>query len=350
MTTDNGSPENIEEELRSLKGIVSVAQVVVSSLELDEVLQNILYSAMATMGMPAGSIALFEEKFSELSLHAHAGLSLNFVSRQRWKVKAGGLTHRILEEGELFVVEDTGDAAFFNNPLAVAEGIRSLIAVPLKYQEKIVGILYLNDFSPRTFSEMRLSQLGILASFATMSIDNARLHEATRLLACTDGLTGLYNHRQFTQLYAREVSRAERYGTPLSLVMMDVDNFKKFNDTYGHPAGDQVLITVGEILRKTLREVDLPCRYGGEEFIALLPETDLEAALLVAERVRHGIERHATRGLAETVTDPVTVSIGVATYPQDGTDLETLLKLVDTLLYKAKNEGKNQVYHAAQGE
>lgn len=341
--------KELEEEVKGLRNILSVAQVVVSSLDLDEVLQNILCSAMAIMDMPAGSIALYEESKGLLSLHAHAGLSEALVAQNRWHVKEGGLSDHILREGELFVVEDTASAPFFNNPLAVEEGIRSLIAVPLKFQRKIVGILYLDDFSPRRFPAERLATLSVLASFATMSIDNARLHERTRKLACTDGLTGLYNHRQFKQIFRDEMARAQRYHKPLSLIMLDIDNFKAFNDCYGHPCGDKALQVVADLLRECLRESDHLCRYGGEEFIAVLPETDIEEALVAAERSRRAIEEKTPVALAEIAKQGLTVSIGVAASPRDGQGLDVLLKVVDDLLYMAKSRGKNKVYHLPEG-
>jgi len=337
--------EYIEEELRGLKNVISVAQVVVSSLELDEVLQNILCSAMGIVDTPAGSIALYEESISQLSLYAHEGLSSEFVAKNRWRVKVGGLTHRILEEGKLFIVEDTAQADFFNNPLAIREGIRSLIAVPLKSHDKTVGILYLNDFVPRNFPPERLQLLSILASFAIMSIENARLHGRTKELACTDGLTGLYNHRQFKRIFAEEVSRAQRYGKPMSVIMYDVDDFKKFNDTYGHPVGDKVLEGVACLLRTLSRECDLSFRYGGEEFLTILPETGIEEALVAAERVRRSIAERSPDFTKGEIASGVTVSVGVASYPEDGKDAESLLSVVDSLLYKAKGQGKNKVYH-----
>lgn len=337
--------KHFEEEVKGLRAILSVAQVVVSSLELDEVLQNILCSAMGIMDMPAGSIALYQETSRQLTLHAHEGLSSAFVARDRWRVKEGGLTWRILEAGELFVIEDTSEAELFKNPLALAEGIRSMVAVPLQIQDKIVGILYLNDFVPRQFSKGRLQLLSILGSFATMSIDNARLHQQARQLACTDGLTGLYNHRQFKKMFKEELARTRRYEKPLSLIMLDVDDFKKFNDTYGHPAGDKVLMTVSGILRDISRECDLAFRYGGEEFMIVLPETAIDEALVAAERIRHAIENDSLSDLQGAVRSGVTVSVGVASFPRDGESAEDLLKTVDALLYRAKEQGKNKIHH-----
>ena len=343
---NNASDSRLIEQVDGLKGILNVAQVVVSSLDLDEVLQNILHSAMAVMGMPAGSIALYDENSSQLELRAHAGLSKQFVALDQWRVSPGGLTHEILDRGELFIIKDTEATDFFNNPLAIKEGIRSLIAAPLKIQRRTIGVLYLDDFKPREFFEEKLELLSVLTSFATMSIDHARLHEKTTQLACTDGLTGLYNHRQFKKNFADEVARANRYNKTLSIILFDVDDFKKFNDTYGHPNGDIVLQEMATMLHELLRDCDTIYRYGGEEFVALLPETALPEAVKVAERMRIFVETESPRYLTGiTKTHGVTVSVGVASLPDDGSDTTLLFKSVDDLMYQAKGDGKNKVYH-----
>jgi diguanylate cyclase (GGDEF)-like protein len=340
----------LSEQVKGLKGILNVAQVVVSSLELDEVLQNILHSAMAVVDIPAGSIALYNADTRALELHAHAGLSEEFVALERWHVTPGGLTQEILDRGELFLIEDTAEAEFFNNPLAVEEGIRSLIAVPLKIHKRTIGILYLDDFVPRSFSSEQLELLSVLTSFATMSIDHARLHQRTLQLACTDGLTGLYNHRRFKQIFNEEVARALRYDKALSIILFDVDDFKKFNDAYGHPNGDIVLQEMAGMLRELLRDCDTIFRYGGEEFVALLPETALVEAIKVAERIRIFVETESPRFLTQiTKTHGITVSVGVAALRDNGDDTVALLKSVDDLMYRAKRGGKNKVYYDLPG-
>jgi len=345
MTEDRIRREQLEAELRGLKDVLDVARAVVSTLDLDAVLQNILSHAMDFVGVPAGSIALYDKKSNRLTLHAHKGLSKNFVGRDRWTITKGGLSYKMLHEGRLFIVDDTQNAEYFNNPLAIAEGIRSIICVPLAVGKDIVGALYLDDFEPRKFSELNVDTLLILGSFAALSIKNARLHQQMQQLACTDGLTGLYNHRQFKEFFSRELSRARRHRKNLSLIMFDVDDFKKFNDTYGHPVGDRVLQMVAELLPQILRQGDILCRYGGEEFIAILPETCLEKAVAVAERVRLAVETGSRELLAAQAQTGVTVSVGVATYPKDGESVESLLMCVDKLLYRAKSCGKNRVYY-----
>ncbi|RMF43575.1 MAG: sensor domain-containing diguanylate cyclase [Deltaproteobacteria bacterium] len=335
----------VEEELHGLKTIVNVAQVVVSSLDLDEVLDNILVSAMAVLEMPAGSIALCDDAGASLTMKLAHGLSPAFTSRSTWQIRPGGLTARILDRGEVFAIEDTERSEVFSNPLALAEGIRSLVAVPLRVQEKVIGILYVDDFVPRRFSGVQLETMAILGSFASMSLDNARLHARTLELACTDGLTGAFNHRHFKKSLVDELGRARRYDLSFALIMFDIDDFKAFNDRYGHPVGDRVLVAVADILRDTLRDCDQIFRYGGEEFIALLPETGIEQALAAAERCRERIADEAADAAIDAGQDRITVSVGVAVFPRDAETFDGLLKVVDDLMYLAKRRGKNKVHH-----
>lgn len=332
----------LEAEIKALKDLIEVARSVVSTLDLDTVLQAILTSAMRFAGTPAGSVALYDDLNRELTLHAHAGLTADFVRKERWTVAPGGLTEHVLNSKVPVYVENTEETTFFNNPIALNEGIKSLICIPLIIQERILGILYLDDFVSRTFEQKKADLLSVLASFAAMAIDNAKLHRRTRLMAITDSLTGLYNYRYFHQVLTQEMERARRYGKPLALIMMDVDDFKLFNDTYGHPVGDKVLEKVGKVIAQTLRSADSAFRYGGEEFIAILPETPLDSALRVAERLRLRVETEGAAGLG--ITGRVTVSMGVAAYPRDGVTPLQLLDRVDALLYSAKSSGKNMVY------
>ena len=337
---------SLQNQIDALRDLIEVAKTVVSTLDLDTLLQAIMVSAMHYSKTPAGSVALYDSKKRELSLHAHRGLSAEFINIERWSVTAGGLTEQILNSGEIFIVGDTKKSSFFHNPVVINEGIRSLICLPLVFQDDIVGILYLDDFEPRDFDRGSLELLSILASFAALAIHNARLHNRTKLLAITDYLTGLYNHRYFQQILTQELGRARRYQKTLSLVILDIDNFKSFNDRYGHAVGDKVLIVIGEIIGRSLRNVDYAFRYGGEEFVLLLPETSLENAVLTAERLRVRIADEAVNSVPESSDNRITVSAGIACYPENGTSREDLFSLMDSYLYKAKSMGKNCVCHS----
>ena len=182
-----------------------------------------------------------------------------------------------------------------------------------------------------------------LAGQVSSSIENIALHELVAEQAVTDELTGLSNARFFRELIAKESARAERFGHELSLIMVDIDNFKQVNDTYGHLQGDKVLRMVGRVLRFESRGVDEPARYGGEEFTVALPETGLEGALDLAERVRARIESEQVPRAGGGGAVSITVSIGVASMPGVADGGEKLIAAADAALYEAKRGGKNRV-------
>ncbi|MFH1767987.1 MAG: diguanylate cyclase [Candidatus Omnitrophota bacterium] len=163
-----------------------------------------------------------------------------------------------------------------------------------------------------------------------------------RELSIHDGLTNLYNHRYFHEIIEREINRADRYGHSLSLFMVDIDNFKRFNDSYGHMIGDVALRKIADLFKETLRKVDLLFRYGGEEFSVLLPETDAEGAFIVGERMRAAIESVSLDFDGSNI-EHLTISIGIATLPADTKNKEELINFSDKALYQAKQEGKNKI-------
>ena len=170
------------------------------------------------------------------------------------------------------------------------------------------------------------------------------VNSALKEMAVRDGLTSLYNHRHFQEAFAKEIARAQRSDKPCSVAFMDVDNFKAYNDTHGHPDGDRLLRTLSEILISHLRCSDLAARYGGEEFVLLLPETPKAAALRIAEGLRVKVEQEHFPGREKQPLGCVTISIGVASYPEDGSDPPTVMACADQRLYKAKHGGRNMVF------
>jgi diguanylate cyclase (GGDEF)-like protein len=197
---------------------------------------------------------------------------------------------------------------------------------------------------PFTVAERELFHY--LAEQAAVSIENVGLHETVERQAVTDELTGLFNRRRFQEAMATEVERSKRFGQPVGLVLLDLDDFKAVNDTYGHQQGDLVLREVARVLRETSREIDEPARYGGEELAVVLPGTDLEGAYNLAERVRAGIEELALPLLDGDGTLRVTASFGVATLPGSADDMRELVAAADEALYRAKRAGKNRTVRA----
>ncbi len=182
-----------------------------------------------------------------------------------------------------------------------------------------------------------------VASELVVAVENSRLYKLTKRLAITDELTGLFNYRHLQHRLDDETGRASRYGKHLSLLMIDVDDFKLFNDSHGHLAGDTALAELAEAMRRSVREVDLVARYGGEEFSVLLPETDAAGAYSVAEKIREAVALHAFADPDGERCCRLTVSIGLATFPSHAYDKESLLREADNALYVAKNGGKNRV-------
>ncbi len=180
------------------------------------------------------------------------------------------------------------------------------------------------------------------ASVLTIRLQRAIEHANTKRLANTDGLTGLYNHRTFQERVQHEVERASRYHRPLSLIMVDIDHFKVYNDTHGHPQGDRVLVDVAHTLLQLSRTSDMVARYGGEEFVLILSETDSQPAEAFGQRLRQAVEERVFPGEAEMPGHTLTISVGIAGHTPPDTK-ETLIKAADIALYQAKRAGRNRV-------
>ena len=262
----------------------------------------------------------------ELSFADNAGLVSNVV-------KLGApLPGRPLGAMDRVVIFDTG---------TVVRGLQALKIFPLRAGESTVGTLVCGARKADALPESAQRELSMLALQAADALVRTRLYEQMERLATIDGLTGLVNRRTFnTQMQAR-LREAQRYQRPLSLLLLDIDHFKKVNDTFGHPAGDAVLRGVAQLAQAQARETDLVARYGGEEMALVLPETDARGALIIAERIRAVVA--AAQHLTEQGAIKVTLSVGVATWPGAGEDPEALLESADKALYRAKQSGRNRV-------
>jgi diguanylate cyclase (GGDEF)-like protein len=218
-------------------------------------------------------------------------------------------------------------------------GVKSSLIAPIALRDRVLGVLFLQECNEeRDWNIDDVLLIGSLADNLSVAIENAELHQEREKQAVTDGLTGIANRRSFNEMLLREFERAKRYEQPLSLIIIDLDHLKKINDAHGHQAGDEAIRSIGITLRQSSRSVDLPARYGGEEFCLLLPNTDIEMAEQLAERLRRLINEVTLPGVGN-----ISASIGVATYPTHADDPDLLVKRSDEALYVAKQSGRNQV-------
>jgi diguanylate cyclase (GGDEF)-like protein len=258
---------------------------------------------------------------------------------------AGGALAHAIRDGSAVRVDDLGaDLDFLRG-----NGASQIVAAPVDILEKTHGIITIDNlFSGRPLDPEDAAMLELLASEVGLGISNLLLNRQTaklRALAERDELTGVNNRRNLMALFQRELDRSRRYGSILSVAMVDIDHFKSFNDTYGHQAGDDVLRTIAQVLVSASREIDIIGRYGGEEFVALLPETALEQAAVYAERLRARVEMrgHDLRTRFPK-TKTLTISGGVTqAMPQAGDDVERIIARVDASLYEAKEAGRNRI-------
>jgi diguanylate cyclase (GGDEF)-like protein len=328
-----------QRQVKELEALRETLAEISANLDLDALLSAILERQVALLACDSGELSLYDPEQNDLLVVKSYNTGRDYA----------GL--RIaLGEGSM------GRVAITRQPLIIPNyqewpgrldpynqlGPMTTLSVPLLAGGVLVGVLAVGDSNlGRTFSDDDVRLLSLFAQQATVAIQNARLFEEVRQLAISDSLTGLYNRRHFFVLARREHERARRYSRKFAVLMLDVDDFKRINDTFGHSAGDRVLQAVGELCRTNLRLVDLAARYGGEEIVALLPDSDLDSARQAAERLRIEL-----LGIGAVLPEAplVTASIGVAVYdPADAVDLETLVERADLAQYLAKNSGKNQV-------
>lgn len=269
-------------------------------------------------------------------------------NKQVQKMKAAlhdkneNLLSLVAQEGmPLWLNKDTV-GNYRNSPIVQFLKSEELVLIPLKAKDKINGIIVADNFITREpISKDDLHMLTMLANQAGLAIENSQLYEKTVMLAHMDSLTELWHHGYFQYLLQAELEKTKATKAPLSLVMLDIDDFKIYNDTLGHQAGDKILSELAMLLKNQSRKMDFVCRYGGEEFAMILPQTDKKEAFLIAERLRMDIVKHSFSHEDIFPTKKLTVSLGIASFPEDGLSPAELISASDKALYQAKHKGKN---------
>ena len=253
-----------------------------------------------------------------------------------------GLCARAITSGKPVTENDVSRVEGY---VAGFEETRSEMCLPLVSLGETLGVLAVESAQTNAFAPADAQPLESVADICAAAIQNARYFEKVRQLAYVDGLTGIFNRRYFEMRMAEEIERAQRYENELSVIMIDIDNFKKLNDEFGHLLGDEALRQVSTIFAHNLRKADIACRYGGEEFVILAPQTSGDHAHAVAEKLRKVVEGWSFPG----VPRPVTITAGVCSFPANGRTRDELVKAADDALYFAKQHGRNRVQLAGSG-
>lgn len=335
--------EELESRLAEIFFTHEFFKALTSYTSVDDVCSLIVDGCNGILGAEISCVYLFNREDWTLHLRASQGRpDTAFVQVVPVSDTMLGYAFRegVIQESD--VEKGDSSAAWMKD----ADEVASQAAVPLRTGENVFGVMVMASANRRELSAPEMERLQVLGNQASLSLQNALLHGELERLSVTDRLTELYNHGYFQQRLDEEFKRSARFAHSMSLIMLDIDDFKEFNDSYGHPRGDEVLKSVSAVIRRNLREMDIAARYGGEEFVIVLPETDCEGACAVAERIRSDI---ATIGFVPNGNGPVhkTVSIGVASFPQDAASGLKLLEAADAAMYRAKRAGKNRVEAAA---
>ncbi|MFQ5329505.1 MAG: diguanylate cyclase [Thermodesulfobacteriota bacterium] len=338
----------LEKKNRELELIRDITNTVTQSLDSGEILYSIVKKTADFIGADRCSIVLINKNDEAYIVASHESPTIRNL---KIDLKKHPELKRTLVTQEPMIIEAMGsEPLLYGVRRHIQEIVNdSLLVVPILRNEEMLGTLLLRTRrSNDSFTRDELNLCEIIANSACHPLKKAKIFEELtaekerlKKLSVTDQLTGLYNHDFFYNRLSDEFNRAVRYKVPLSLIMIDLDNFKMINDTYGHPTGDTALREVAGLLKKAVRKTDVVARYGGEEFAVILPHTSLNGAQEEAERIREMVVSHSYASLKEIV---ISISAGVAAYPNDSVaNAGDLVNLADNGLYEAKRSGKNRV-------
>ena len=341
LTLSRAIPEVIhekkasEKKLSELEIIYKITNLLNSTFELERIFKSIISFVYESAIGDAANVLIFEGDgnkrylLNKIDIPRHY---LNFEDKIAEDVRR--------DESLVFVPLIKSDERFESD---IRINIyTSMVSIPLKINEKVIGALNIYSNSIDKLNE-NADFLSIIANQSAMAIHNARQYEKIRQLAITDKLTGLYNRRYFIELLKNEIERSKRFKKPLSVAILDIDNFRDYNNNHGHLVGDKLLFEFANILKKSIRNIDTAARYGGEEFVVLLPESNPKDASTVGERIRKAVQDECFEGEEDQPLGRVTVSVGVATCLNSSLDQQEIIKEADKALYKAKQTGKNKV-------
>jgi diguanylate cyclase (GGDEF)-like protein len=353
----------LESHAATMTTILDVSNSLIGQFEIDAALTRIAQAIRKALGFESVVFALHDPRKNEYVRRAQAGMDDVWDEVRKKHVSSTEIaaffnpefrvsnsyfvSHTALRKSEhdFFVRPEDADDGFLK-PDEWHEN--DMLLVPLMRGEEMIGYLSVREPHDRRIPSVeKVQTLEVFATQAVTALQSARQYDEIKRLTFIDALTPAYNHRFFQEALSKEINRHSRTGHELALAMLDIDNFKKINDTYGHPVGDEILKGLVEELMNNARDSDVVARYGGEEFAIIFPDTPAQSASEAANRLREIVARRVFRLQQLDKTLHITVSVGVAVYPRDGMTAAELISRADTALYYAKKNGKNQVAVAA---
>ncbi len=322
-----------------------VGKALTSSMKLDKILVSIMKKTKEMTNAEAWSVLLVDEETGELVFERTDGKKKPKIEKYRLKL-GEGIAGWVAQEGVPVIVPDVSRDERFSSKVDRQTHFRtkSLMCVPIKSKGRVIGVLeVVNKVTGGPFTNEDLTLLMRLIDQAALAIERTSLYQKMAELAVTDDLTKLFNTRYLNRTIEMEIQRSNRYRTSISLIFIDIDYFKNINDHHGHLVGSKTLVEMGQLIIKSLRSIDIVARYGGDEFVVVLPQTTPRAAAQIAERIRASVEQNVFLK-KEGYGLKVTASLGVASYPENAKTKEELLRLADEAMYRVKNTTRNGVY------
>ncbi|HBG92243.1 MAG TPA: sensor domain-containing diguanylate cyclase [Nitrospiraceae bacterium] len=319
-----------------------VGKTLTSSLELNKILVAVMRKTKEIIGAEAWSVLVVDETTGDLVFER-----ADTKKVEKYRLKPGeGIAGWVAQEGIPVIVPDVSLDKRFSSRVDKQTHFktRSLMCVPIKSQGRVIGVLeVVNKVTGEPFTKEDLNLLMRLVDQAALTIERTTLYQKMAELVVTDDLTKLFNTRYLNRTIETEIQRSNRYKTSISLIFIDIDYFKNINDQHGHLIGSKILVELGQLIIKCLRSIDIVARYGGDEFVVVLPQTPPHAAVQIAERIRKSVE-HNTFLKKEGYALKMTASFGVASYPESAKTKEDLIRLADEAMYRVKNTTRNGVY------